>query len=134
MIEFVRGMVCLDLVRQRDAAPALVDLVDHLAFRSFPATQRVLYVVLLLRYDGDDAGRPHAITVDLCDPDGAGVAREIREEFTCVAGESTGPTPISGAAAFDQQCFERPGRYEFRIDLDGTEVGRVPLEVARAAA
>lgn len=134
MIELVRALVCLDLVRRADAPPAFIDAVDRLTFRSFPAKQRVVHVLMLLRCEEADVDQDHAIAVRLVGPDGTSEFPEMQTEFSCEGEAEGGTIHLTGSASFIGPTFIYPGGYEFRIELDGREVGRLPLVVESFAA
>jgi hypothetical protein len=134
LIELVRGLVCLDLVRRVHGPPAFIDEVDRLTYRSFPATPRVVHVLLLMRGDEVDLRRPHTLAARLAGPDGVRKFPEARARFVG-EGEAEGDEVyLMASLSFVEPTFARPGDYEFRIDLDGGELGCLPLPVERLAA
>jgi hypothetical protein len=104
---------------------------DRLFVASFPTQHPALALVLVLRVEYTEALTRVHLKIELTlDGQSCDVGAEARFETGHAPGTVQGaPTFVPIAVPFGNVPFAAPGRYEWVITADGSELGRVPLEV-----
>jgi hypothetical protein len=106
---------------------------DRLTVVSFPAHHPSMALVLVIRVEYTEALRMIDLVIDLTlDGESHGVGARARFETGHAPGSAHGaPSFVPVAIPFSNVAFTAPGRYEWVIKADDTELGRVPLEVVQ---
>jgi hypothetical protein len=104
---------------------------DRLMVSGFPAAHPSMTLVLVIRVEYTEAPETFELTAELTLD---GQALEARAAGQLATGHAPGqaagaPSFVPLAIAFGNLVFNEPGRYEWVITADDSELGRVPLEV-----
>lgn len=108
---------------------------DRLTVAAFPAQHPSMAVVLVLQVEYTEAPKSYTLTIELT-LDGKPEAAKAVGQF------AIGHAPVQARGApqyapiaipFNNVTFDGPGRYEWVIRVDDTELGRLPIEVASGA-
>jgi hypothetical protein len=104
---------------------------DRLIVPSFPAQQPTMALVLVIKVEYTEALDRHHLDVQLMIDGQPHSARAAGEMITGHApGQARGaPTFVPLALTFNDLVFETPGRYEWVVNVDEGELGRIPIEV-----
>ena len=100
----------------------------RLASESFPARMAALTVVFAFRFDAMDAGTIKKLRVRLIDAGGGEIAAAGDQEIR--VGEPDDQARVPGhiqISNFLNVTFQAPGDYEARAEIDGVNVGAVPV-------
>jgi len=107
---------------------------DMITSREFPATHRMLSLVLVLEVGPGDRNRDLEMTTTLYDEDGREMGVQSKGTFR-VGAPSTLPAGATSliplVTVFGNLQFPEPGGYVFIIEHDGQELARIPLRVQR---
>jgi len=104
---------------------------DRLTVAAFPGQHPSMSVVLVLQIEYTEAPKSYTLTVELM-LDGKPEAARAVVQF------AIGHAPVQARGApqyapiaipFNNVTFGGPGRYEWVIGVDDTELGRLPIEV-----
>ena len=99
--------------------------------QAFPAAHPTLAVVVVLRVDYHEVIDTHELNVALM-MDGVvlGVGAAGQLQIGRAPGTAPGaPTFVPMALPFFNVPLQGPGRYEWVISVDGTDLGSIPMEV-----
>lgn len=109
---------------------------DRLSVASFPAQHPAMALVLVLRIEYTEALRKIDLKIDLTlDGQSCDVGAAARFETGHAPGSAQGaPSFVPLAIPFADVPFAGPGRYEWVVTANDTELGRVPLEVVHGMA
>jgi hypothetical protein len=111
----------------------LLGIFENIQARQFPVTHPSLALVFIITGDSGDVGSPHKLKVDFVNADG--------KSFLKVEGDIQFQKAPSGAKPRANQIIninglpiEKPGRYEFKIIINGEERTSVPVDVLQVGA
>lgn len=106
---------------------------DRIFAPAIPANHPTMAVVLVLQVEYSEALKEHHLELTLRRADGepAGPRAMARFNVGHPAGMDPG-APLSVPLALEQQgiVFDSYGRYEWLVEVDGVELGRLPISVA----
>jgi hypothetical protein len=106
---------------------------DRIFAPAVPTSHPTMAVVVVVQVEYNEALREHHIELTLRRADGepAGPKAIARFNVGHPAGLEPG-APVSFPLALEQQgiVFDSYGRFEWLVELDGNEVGRLPITVA----
>jgi hypothetical protein len=112
----------------REGKLNLLGNFDTIYARSFPTAHAHMQLVLRLEAGADEAGSVHAVEVQLLAPDDTVLVR-LPATLTVHRQEAGETIRIDHILTLTNVAFARPGRYAFRIVLDGGTATTVPLRV-----
>jgi hypothetical protein len=106
--------------------------IRSLTFPVLPATQARLALALGIEVGKGELGLDHLLAIDASGPTDEVITRPVRVRFRVDEGE---PGAAGGYLHFVSNMeavgFSRPGRYEFKIAIDGQPLDVLPVDVAR---
>ena len=104
---------------------------DRLTVAAFPAQHPSMAVVLVLQVEYTEAPKSYALTIELTldgKPETAKAVVRFAIGHAPVQARGA-PQYVPIAIPFNNVTFEGPGRYEWIVKVDDTELGRLPIEV-----
>jgi len=109
---------------------------DRLMVAGFPAAHPSMAVVLVIRVEYSEAPQTFQLHAELTLD---GQPQDVQAAGQLATGHSPGqaagaPVFVPLVIAFSNVVFREPGRYEWVITADDTELGRVPIEVVAGPA
>jgi hypothetical protein len=105
---------------------------DRLTVAAFPTQHPSMAVVLVLQVEYTEAPKSYTLTVELTldgKPETAKAVAQLAIGHAPVQARGA-PQYVPIAIPFSNVTFGGPGRYEWVVAVDGTELGRLPIEVA----
>ncbi len=109
---------------------------DRLMVGGFPAAHPSMTVVLVIRVEYTEAPKTFQLSAELT-LDGQTQDASVSGQLATghAPGQAHGaPSFVPLAIPLRNVTFSAPGRYEWVITADDTELGRIPLEVIQASA
>lgn len=111
----------------------LLGIFDNIRSAQFPALHPSVALVFTLTGESGDIGSPHKLKVDFVNADGKSFLKiegEVRFGKT-----SPGVKPRANQIInINGLPLEKPGKYEFKIIINGEERASIPLDVLQAEA
>lgn len=106
---------------------------DRITVGSLPAQHPSLAVVIVLKVEYNEAPKNSTLGVELTlDGKPMGVRADGQLSIGHPAGLKRGAPQFAPVAiTFPNVQFERPGRYDWKVTVDGEVVGTLPLEVVQ---
>lgn len=108
---------------------------DRITVPKFPAQHPSLAVVLVIKVEYNEAPRTFNLNIELLlDGQDAGVKAIGHMAVGHAAGLTHGAPQFAPIAiTFNNLQFERSGRYDWVISIDGDPLGQIPLDVVQGA-
>ena len=109
---------------------------DRLTIARLPGQHPSMTVVLVIKVEYTEALETHRVNVELMLD---GKQQGVRATGELATGHAPtqargAPSFVSLALPFSNVTFETQGRYEWVIDIDEHELGRLPIDVVQLAA
>jgi Family of unknown function (DUF6941) len=117
----------------REGKLNILGIFDTIYARSFPITHPHMQLVIRFEAEAAEAGQTRQVEVVLQEQDGEALFR-LPTAMTVQRGELGEAVRADHILALNNVAFARPGRYAFRVLVDGHEAARVPLRVEQLPA
>lgn len=106
---------------------------DRITVASLPAVHPSMAVVIVIRIEYSEAPKTFNVLIDLMlDGDSTGVRAGGQVSIGHAPGLAHGaPQFAPVAVTFPNVSFDRAGRYEYVVSVEGKVLGQIPLEVVQ---
>jgi hypothetical protein len=112
----------------REGKLNIMGVFDSIYARSFPVTHPHMQLVIRFEAEAAEAGSTRQIEVQLQAQDGELIFR-LPASMTIQRGDPGEVVRADHILAMNNVAFAEPGRYAFRVLVDGTVAASVPLRV-----
>ena len=112
----------------REGKLNILGIFDTIYARKFPTTHPHMQLVIRFEADPEEAGATRQVEVQFLGPEGNGLFR-LPAAMTVQRGEVGEAVRADHILSLTNVVLEHPGRYVFRIVVDGRVEATVPLRV-----